>query len=191
VFSFEEFICSVATACVAYPDSVDCRSARIVHATLTDIVISQTEIMSTLIQAGVEKTQTQEMEKLSDDDRECPICRNTVFLYSIQCSCSKRFACLEHAAQLCQCPFTEKTIVCRYNDDELADFGRSLGARAAVFENWKAKAEEVLENIEAASSQIDCIIKFDIQPIEDLLSAAETDWMTDELVAHLESKVAF
>jgi histone demethylase JARID1 len=191
VFSIEEFICSVAGACVVSPNSVDCRSARVIHTMLTKFVVDQADNMNTLIQSGVVKSTKMVMEVLSDDARECPACKATVFLYSIRCSCSGRFACLEHAAQLCQCPADQKTIVYRYNHEELAEFGQSLNARALVFESWKEKIKSILQNIETAFTQRDneAIVKFDIEPIEDVLSAAEADWCTDEEVAVLESKV--
>ena len=58
---------------------------------------------------------------------------------------SDKLACVEHAAQLCACPLSNRCLRYRYTLDELPAMLHRLKVRAESFDNWAYKVKTALE----------------------------------------------
>ncbi|XP_028775150.1 putative lysine-specific demethylase JMJ16 [Neltuma alba] len=82
---------------------------------------------------------SQRMEKDFDVTckRECCVCLRDLHLSAISCPCSNdKFACLNHAKQLCCCPWSDRSILCRYEISELDTLCLALEGKASVVHKW-------------------------------------------------------
>ena len=61
------------------------------------------------------------------------------------CVVSDKLACVEHAAQLCNCPSSRHCLRYRYTLDELPAMLHRLKVRAESFDNWAYKVKTALE----------------------------------------------
>ncbi|KAK4281297.1 hypothetical protein QN277_012813 [Acacia crassicarpa] len=99
---------------------------------------------------------SQRMEKDFDATckRECCICLRDLHLSAVGCPCStEKFACLNHAKQLCRCPWSDRFIICRYEMTELDTLQLALEGKASAIHRW-AKADCGLTVVSLASKRI-------------------------------------
>ncbi|XP_061343442.1 putative lysine-specific demethylase JMJ16 [Gastrolobium bilobum] len=69
--------------------------------------------------------------------RECSICLRDLHLSAICCSCSEdKFACLNHAKQLCFCPWSNKTLLYRYEISELNVLCQAVDGKLSAVYKW-------------------------------------------------------
>jgi histone demethylase JARID1 len=69
--------------------------------------------------------------------RECSICLRDLFLSAVGCSCSDdKFACLDHAKQLCSCPWSHKILLYRYEISELEVLHQALDGKLSSVYKW-------------------------------------------------------
>lgn len=69
--------------------------------------------------------------------RECSICLRDLHLSAVACSCSEeKFACLDHAKQLCTCPWSNKILLYRYGISELNVLYQALDGKLSAVFKW-------------------------------------------------------
>lgn len=70
-------------------------------------------------------------------ERECSICFFDLHLSATGCGCSPdRYACLEHAKQLCSCAWASKYFLFRYNVEELGILVDALEGKLSAVYRW-------------------------------------------------------
>lgn len=70
-------------------------------------------------------------------ERECLVCFYDLHLSAVGCQCSpETFACLNHAKQLCACPYSEKVFLFRYEIEELNVLADALGGKLSAIYRW-------------------------------------------------------
>ncbi|KAF6150915.1 hypothetical protein GIB67_026836 [Kingdonia uniflora] len=70
-------------------------------------------------------------------EKECVICLYDLHLSAVFCRCSpKRFACLNHAKQLCSCAWSEKTFLYRYIIEEFNVLVEALEGKLSAIYKW-------------------------------------------------------
>jgi hypothetical protein len=188
VFSHEEFICAIALKCNEKPNEVDCRSASIISRQLQQLFNEQSLLSHALQEAGMVNLEQKNMENLTDDDRQCPICKITCYLFATRCECKPElFSCLLHTTQFCKCPLLRKTIVYRFDDLQIAALIDVLEDRASVFQVWKSqllammdRKKEILEA--RANSSLSPEFLVPINEIIVLKDRMEKDWVTDAVI---------
>ncbi|KAK7245357.1 hypothetical protein RIF29_40197 [Crotalaria pallida] len=69
--------------------------------------------------------------------RECSICMRDLHLSAVVCSCSEdKFACLDHAKQLCSCTWIKKTLLYRYEISQLNFLHQALNGKLSAVYKW-------------------------------------------------------
>ncbi|KAF7818433.1 putative lysine-specific demethylase JMJ16 isoform X1 [Senna tora] len=69
--------------------------------------------------------------------RECCICLRDLHLSAVGCPCSmNKFACLNHAKQLCSCAWSDKLILCQYEISELNTLSLALEGQLKAILKW-------------------------------------------------------
>ncbi|OVA18831.1 JmjC domain [Macleaya cordata] len=70
-------------------------------------------------------------------ERECFICFYDLHLSAVGCPCSaERYACLNHAKQLCSCAWSDKTFLFRYEISELNVLVDALAGKLSSVYRW-------------------------------------------------------
>lgn len=131
---WETDICMKST-----PDNLTCKDAYQRSGILTKALSSR--IMSENLKRKFISTslKSQKMDENFDVNckRECSICLRDLFLSAVGCSCSDdKFACIDHAKQLCSCSWTEKIILCRYEISELDVLHQALDGKLSAVYKW-------------------------------------------------------
>ncbi|KAK2189153.1 hypothetical protein NP493_114g03035 [Ridgeia piscesae] len=162
VFSHEELICKMA----ADPDRLDLNLAANVHRDMLAMVEQERKLRKCLLDTGTVEAEREAFELLPDDERQCDVCKTTCFLSAVTCACSpNKLACVEHAAQLCNCPSSRHCLRYRYTLDELPAMLHRLKVRAESFDNWAYKVKTALEAPQAQ--------KLDLLDLKELVTEAE------------------
>ncbi|KAJ8545261.1 hypothetical protein K7X08_017844 [Anisodus acutangulus] len=74
------------------------------------------------------------------DEQECLSCYYDLHLSAVGCKCSPgQFSCLKHANLMCSCEPENKTVLVRYNMDELNTLVQALEGRLDALELWASK----------------------------------------------------
>lgn len=69
--------------------------------------------------------------------RECSVCLQDLYLSAVRCSCSDdKFACLNHAKQLCSCAWSDKIMLYRYEISELDLLCQALDGKLSAVYKW-------------------------------------------------------
>eukprot|EP00252_Welwitschia_mirabilis_P018476 TRINITY_DN4105_c0_g1_i1.p1 TRINITY_DN4105_c0_g1~~TRINITY_DN4105_c0_g1_i1.p1 ORF type:complete len:1382 (-),score=296.77 TRINITY_DN4105_c0_g1_i1:53-4198(-) len=81
------------------------------------------------------------MRKMDPDfdtsERECFICFYDLYLSAVGCECCpQRFSCLDHARQLCSCPWARKFLLSRYDIMELEVLTEALERKKDAIYKW-------------------------------------------------------
>lgn len=72
--------------------------------------------------------------------RECSICLRDLHLSAVGCSCSDdKFACLDHANQLCSCTWSNKILFYRYEISDLNVLCQALDGKLSAVYKWAKK----------------------------------------------------
>ncbi|CAK9210838.1 unnamed protein product [Sphagnum troendelagicum] len=82
---------------------------------------------------------TKKMDSRYDatDERECEVCKYDLHLSAIGCECHpERFSCLLHVANLCSCPWSKKTLLYRYDSDQLDLLVSAVEENAGAVRDW-------------------------------------------------------
>eukprot|EP01018_Ginkgo_biloba_P029486 Gb_09731 [translate_table: standard] len=71
------------------------------------------------------------------NERECCSCHYDLHFSAVACRyCADRFACLEHASQLCACAWSRKILLYRYDLTELDLLVEALGLNLNAIDRW-------------------------------------------------------
>ncbi|XP_049409634.1 putative lysine-specific demethylase JMJ16 isoform X1 [Solanum stenotomum] len=101
-----------------------------------------------------------ESRKMEDDfcattKRECVTCFCDLYLSAIGCKCSPhKYTCLLHAKQLCDCAWSERYLLIRYEIDELNIMVEDLDRKVSAVYNWaKEKLGLPVSNVSKDASK--------------------------------------
>ena len=142
VFSHEELVCKMASN----PDELDLDLAKSVYEDMDAMVKEEVYLRVELKRKGVSEVEREIFELLPDDERQCCICKCTLFFSCIICSCRRdRMSCLYHADEICPCGIMKKSIKYRYTLEELPSMLSQLKKRADSFDNWCQDVKAVLD----------------------------------------------
>uniref|UniRef100_A0AAR2JSN8 [histone H3]-trimethyl-L-lysine(4) demethylase n=1 Tax=Pygocentrus nattereri TaxID=42514 RepID=A0AAR2JSN8_PYGNA len=134
VFSHEELLCKMA----ADPESLDVELAAAVYKELGEMMDEESRLRQAI--NDMVRHQQEVFELVPDDERQCYKCKTTCFLSALTCSCSPdRLVCLYHAADLCDCPLTNK-----YDREEFPAMLYGVKSRAQSYETWAKRVTEAL-----------------------------------------------
>ncbi|KAK7336877.1 hypothetical protein VNO77_17428 [Canavalia gladiata] len=103
--------------------------------------------------------------------RECSICLRDLHLSAVGCPCSlDKFACLDHAKQLCSCTWSNKILLYRYEISDLNILCQALDGKLSAVYKWAKEdlgltLHSVASKRSRESSRID---SGSIHPSEDL-----------------------
>uniref|UniRef100_A0AAR2LDF5 [histone H3]-trimethyl-L-lysine(4) demethylase n=1 Tax=Pygocentrus nattereri TaxID=42514 RepID=A0AAR2LDF5_PYGNA len=141
VFSHEELLCKMA----ADPESLDVELAAAVYKELGEMMDEESRLRQAINDMGVLSSEQEVFELVPDDERQCYKCKTTCFLSALTCSCSPdRLVCLYHAADLCDCPLTNKCLRYRYDREEFPAMLYGVKSRAQSYETWAKRVTEAL-----------------------------------------------
>ncbi|XP_055550077.1 lysine-specific demethylase lid isoform X2 [Wyeomyia smithii] len=141
VFSHDELVCKMALE----PDRLNLGIATACYIDMAEMVDTEKKLRKNLLEWGVTNAEREAFELLSDDARQCEICKTTCFLSAVTCKCTTNLACLRHFAELCECPSENHTLKYRYTLDELPLMVQKLKVKAESFEKWLFKVRDVLD----------------------------------------------
>ncbi|XP_062545101.1 lysine-specific demethylase 5 [Armigeres subalbatus] len=141
VFSHDELVCKMALE----PDRLNLGIATACYIDMAEMVDTEKKLRKNLLEWGVTNAEREAFELLSDDARQCEICKTTCFLSAVTCKCTNNLACLRHFAELCECPPENHTLKYRYTLDELPLMVQKLKVKAESFEKWLFKVRDVLD----------------------------------------------
>ncbi|XP_058455418.1 lysine-specific demethylase 5 [Malaya genurostris] len=141
VFSHDELVCKMALE----PDRLNLGIATACYIDMAEMVDTEKKLRKNLLEWGVTNAEREAFELLSDDARQCEICKTTCFLSAVTCKCTTNLACLRHFAELCDCPAENHTLKYRYTLDELPLMVQKLKVKAESFEKWLFKVRDVLD----------------------------------------------
>ncbi|XP_059288320.1 lysine-specific demethylase JMJ18-like [Lycium ferocissimum] len=86
------------------------------------------------------RLQTMDKDFGLKDEQECFSCYYDLHLSAVCCKCSpEQFSCLKHANLMCSCEPENKTVVVRYNLDQLNTLVRALEGRLDAIKLWSSK----------------------------------------------------
>uniref|UniRef100_A0AAY4BQ94 [histone H3]-trimethyl-L-lysine(4) demethylase n=1 Tax=Denticeps clupeoides TaxID=299321 RepID=A0AAY4BQ94_9TELE len=138
VFSHDELLCKMA----ADPESLDVELAAAVFKELEEATQEERRLRQAVQEMGVLSSEQEVFELVPDDERQCHKCKTTCFLSALTCSCSpERLVCLHHAAELCDCPLSNKF---RYEPDEFPAMLYGVKSRAQSYDTWAKRVTEAL-----------------------------------------------
>ncbi|CAI0434450.1 unnamed protein product [Linum tenue] len=84
-------------------------------------------------------SQSKKMDKDFDttSKKECIVCYYDLHLSAATCPCSAdRYSCLNHAKQLCSCPWVQRIFLYRYEIDELRVLIEAVGGKLSAIYKW-------------------------------------------------------
>ncbi|XP_055595397.1 lysine-specific demethylase lid [Uranotaenia lowii] len=151
VFSHDELVCKMALE----PDRLNLGIATACYIDMAEMVDTEKKLRKNLLEWGVTNAEREAFELLSDDARQCEICKTTCFLSAVTCKCTTNLACLRHFAELCECPAENHTLKYRYTLDELPLMVQKLKVKAESFEKWLFKVRDVLDPAVPTSITLD------------------------------------
>lgn len=141
VFSHDELICRMALD----GDKLDLAVVIPAFKELSSMVEGEKRQRGMLADRGVKKAIRKAFEHLSDDDRQCVVCKTTFFLSALACeTCPKMMVCLDHAADMCKCSSDNLVLLYRYNLDELHIMLETLKLRLQSFDKWMTAVKSIL-----------------------------------------------
>lgn len=140
VFSHDELICKMALE----GDRLDLETALETQKELVRATEEEGSLRSDLSKKGLSLVQRNAFELLGDDERLCEVCKTTCFLSSVSCSICKYMACLQHAKEMCNCPWDKKALNYRYDMNELHIMLQTLDFRVNSFDKWMTDTKSVL-----------------------------------------------
>lgn len=141
VFSHDEIVCKMA----AQHDNLNLGMATACYIDMVDMVDSEKKLRKSLLEWGVTRAERRVFELIPDDERQCEICKTTIFLSAVSCPCNNNLACLRHYSELCKCLPEKHTLLYRYTLDELPSMLRTLKIKAEAFELWLSKVRDVVD----------------------------------------------
>ncbi|PHT89879.1 Lysine-specific demethylase JMJ15, partial [Capsicum annuum] len=109
---------------------------------LTKAIKRRIEIEEERMEQLVPPVQLQKMDKdfALKDEQECFSCYYDLHLSAVVCKCSpEQFSCLKHANSMCSCEPEDKSILVRYDKDELNTLVQALEGRMDAIEQWASK----------------------------------------------------
>uniref|UniRef100_A0A5S6QZB6 [histone H3]-trimethyl-L-lysine(4) demethylase n=1 Tax=Trichuris muris TaxID=70415 RepID=A0A5S6QZB6_TRIMR len=114
-------------------------------------------------------------ENVTDDERQCDICRTTIFLSCVECHCGPkdRLLCLEHIKGVCKIATgpSDCTFKYRFTLEQLDMLQAKVRDETDGFYGWFLKADELLKR---GSQQHD----IRVEEVGELTSAAESSGYT-------------
>lgn len=180
--------------CVFSHDELICRMSYIAESLRLDIAASTYEDMINMVKTEKEQrkmllnwgccaAEQKMFELISDDERQCDICKTTCFLSAVTCSCNNnKLACLKHFEQLCNICSPENITLCyRYTLDKLSNMLFKLKVRAESFDEWLDNVKGVL-NVDSSS-------KADLEVFKKLLAEGKRKKFPESSLMKLLSEI--
>ncbi|KAJ8549287.1 hypothetical protein K7X08_032994 [Anisodus acutangulus] len=109
---------------------------------LTKAIKRRIEMEEERLERLLPLVQLQNMDKdfVLKNEQECLSCGYDLHLSAVGCKCSPgQFSCLKHANLMCSCEPENKTVLVRYNMDELNTLVQALEGRLDAIELWSSK----------------------------------------------------
>lgn len=117
-------------------------------------------------------SQTKKMDSNFDaeDKRECCVCHYDLYLAAVGCSCSAdRFTCLNHARQLCVCPWHSRVLLVRYDICQLKLLVQALEGKLSAIYKWAKESLGLL-----VQSHVDPPVRNHQSPAESSESSSQS-----------------
>lgn len=131
---WETDICMKST-----PDNITCKDAYQRNGILTKAFNSRirSESLKRKFISTSLKSQKMDENFTASCKRECSVCLRDLFLSAVGCPCSDdKFVCLDHAKQLCSCPWTGRILLYRYEISELEVLHQALDGKLSAVYKW-------------------------------------------------------
>nr|CAD7572985.1 unnamed protein product [Timema californicum] len=146
VFSHDELVCKMALD----PESLDMALAAATYNDMIKMVVAEKHIRNSLQEWGALEAEREAFELIPEDERQCKVCKTTCFLSAVTCVCdSEHLVCLQHYANLCDCPPEKHTLRYRYTLEELPQLMEKLKMRAVVdMKKYRYTLEELPQLME-------------------------------------------
>lgn len=141
VFSHDELVCKMALEA----DSLSLTVALAAYRDMRTMLHDERKLRKGLLDWGVTEAEREAFELLSDDERQCTLCKTTCFLSCVACSCTPSVACLRHYTQLCHCPPHMHKLRYRYTLDELPAMLEKLKKKSEQFREWAEAVQNALD----------------------------------------------
>ena len=138
VFSHDELICKMSCESEELAPTIAAASFH----DMISMLESEKEQRMSAFNWGVTLAERSHFELLPDDERQCDLCKTSLFLSGLVCSCqSKRLVCLNHKEYACPeslCSSEKHVLKYRYTLDELPILLNRLRMRANACLNQKS-----------------------------------------------------
>ncbi|XP_026730670.1 lysine-specific demethylase lid [Trichoplusia ni] len=141
VFSHDELVCKMALEA----DSLSLTVALAAYRDMRTMLHDERKLRKGLLDWGVTEAEREAFELLSDDERQCQLCKTTCFLSCVSCACTPHVACLRHYTQLCACPPHQHRLRYRYTLDELPAMLEKLKKKSEQFREWAEAVQNALD----------------------------------------------
>nr|CAD7415426.1 unnamed protein product [Timema poppensis] len=152
VFSHDEWLCKMALD----PESLDMALAAATYNDMIKMVVAEKHVRNSLQEWGSLEAEREAFELIPEDERQCKVCRTTCFLSAVTCVCdSERLVCLQHYANLCDCPPEKHTLRYRYTLEELTQLMEKLKIHAESFKRWFETVSLCLEGHPKQKMELD------------------------------------
>ncbi|KAH9644988.1 hypothetical protein HF086_003318 [Spodoptera exigua] len=137
VFSHDELVCKMALEA----DSLSLTVALAAYRDMRTMLHDERKLRKGLL----DWAEREAFELLSDDERQCTLCKTTCFLSCVACTCTPSVACLRHYTQLCHCPPHMHKLRYRYTLDELPAMLEKLKKKSEQFREWAEAVQNALD----------------------------------------------
>uniref|UniRef100_UPI00358F3A27 lysine-specific demethylase 5D-like isoform X2 n=1 Tax=Myxine glutinosa TaxID=7769 RepID=UPI00358F3A27 len=142
VFSHEEMLCHMALD----PKSMELPMAAGIARELEFAITEETTLRRALRDKGITESERFHFDKLADDERQCTVCRTTLFLSAVVCPCCPEHkTCMYHADDLCLCPPQKHILRYSYTVEELEPLLENLKVKAKDFDVWAEQVRDALQ----------------------------------------------
>ncbi|KAF5403943.1 hypothetical protein PHET_02650 [Paragonimus heterotremus] len=140
VFSHAELLCRMTLS--EEPLSVE--FLVVVLKQLRNLFATERDLRRHLARLGVRRAERMVFEDSDDDQRECAICRTTLYLSALACKCSSSMVCLTHHEARTCCAHEEQVMRYRYGLDELSESIDKLNGQLEDYRRWQHLVEQAV-----------------------------------------------
>ncbi|KAF6780310.1 hypothetical protein AHF37_00243 [Paragonimus kellicotti] len=141
VFSHAELLCRMTLS--EEPLSVE--FLVVVLKQLRNLFATERDLRRHLARLGVRRAERMVFEDSDDDQRECAMCRTTLYLSALACKCSPSMVCLTHHEARTCCAHEEKVMRYRYGLDELSESIDKLNGQLEDYRRWQHLVEQAVQ----------------------------------------------
>lgn len=167
VFCHDELVCKM----IAQPDELDLSLLLVTTEDASTMLSDEEELRRNIKQAGILAEERVIFELISDDERQCCVCKTCCFLSGVQCTCNKRrLSCPHHFKEMCSCQISNKCLKYRYSIDELQNLISLAQKKANLFCAWSDQVDQLLDGFH--------LPKPDLKFMKDLRDDSETKGFT-------------